>query len=197
MKQKEILHKMVEISNYLYEKGLVPGKSGNISIKFKNNADEQIAVTPSGLSLKALNENDIIIVDMKGNMTYRTGKKPTSELLMHLKIYYNRDNVNAVVHTHSPIATGFSFANEKIERMEGFGPIQSQFIPSIEYYSPGSVELAETVSKALEKTDAIILKDHGVVTLGKNLDEASLLAEFIEESAKTQFIKQILMANRL
>jgi L-fuculose-phosphate aldolase len=197
MKQKEILHKIVEISSYLYEKGLVPGKSGNISIRFKNNEHEQIAVTPSGLSLKALDENDIIIVDMKGNIIYSTDKKPTSELLMHLKIYHNRDDVNAVVHTHSPIATGFSFAGEKIERIEGFGPIQIQFIPFIDYYSPGSVELAEAVSKALKKTDTIILKDHGVVALGKNLDEASLLAEFIEESAKTQFIKQILMANRL
>ena len=197
MKQKEILHKMVEISSYLYEKGLVPGKSGNISIRFKNNEHEQIAVTPSGLSLKALDENDIIIVDMKGNIIYSTDKKPTSELLMHLKIYHNRDDVNAVVHTHSPIATGFSFAGEKIERIEGFGPIQVQFIPFVDYYSPGSVELAEAVSKALKKTDTIILKDHGVVALGKNLDEASLLAEFVEESAKTQFIKQILMANRL
>ncbi|MGB8232898.1 MAG: class II aldolase/adducin family protein, partial [Methanobacterium sp.] len=79
----------------------------------------------------------------------------------------------------------------------GFGPIQFQFIPSIDYYSPGSVELAEAVSKALKKPDAIILKDHGVVALGKNLDEASLLAEFIEENAKTQFIKQILVTNRL
>jgi L-fuculose-phosphate aldolase len=197
MKRKEILHKMVEISSYLYEKGLVPGKSGNISIRFKNDEHEQIAVTPSGLSLKALDEDDIVIVDMKGNMGFRTDKKPTSELLMHLKIYYNRDDVNAVVHTHSPIATGFSFADEKIERLEGFGPIQFQFIPSIDYYSPGSVELAEAVSKALKKPDAIILKDHGVVALGKNLDEASLLAEFVEESAKTQFIKQILVTNRL
>jgi L-fuculose-phosphate aldolase len=197
MKQKEILHKMVEISSYLYEKRLVPGKSGNISIRFKNNEHEQIAVTPSGLSLKALDENDIIIVDINGNIIYSTDKKPTSELLMHLKIYHNREDVNAVVHTHSPIATGFSFAGEKIERIEGFGPIQVQFIPFVDYYSPGSVELAEAVSKALKKTDTIILKDHGIVALGKNLDEASLLAEFIEESAKTQFIKQILMANRL
>ncbi|MGB8232768.1 MAG: class II aldolase/adducin family protein, partial [Methanobacterium sp.] len=89
MKRKEILDKIVEISGYLYEKGLVPGKSGNISIRFKNDEHEQIAVTPSGLSLKELDKNDIVIVDMKGNMSYRTDKKPTSELLMHLKIYYN------------------------------------------------------------------------------------------------------------
>ena len=52
-----------------------------------------------------------------------------------------------LVHTHSPIATGFAFAGEKIERIEGFGPIKDQFIPYVDYYSPGSVELAEAVSK--------------------------------------------------
>jgi L-fuculose-phosphate aldolase len=183
---------MVEISSYLYEKGLVPGKSGNISIRFKKDEYERVAVTPSGLSLKALDENDIIVVDTKGNVIYTTDKKPTSELLMHLKIYGNRDDINAVVHTHSPIATGFAFAGEKIERIEGFGAIKVQFIPFVDYYLPGSVELAEAVSKALKKTDVVILKGHGIVALGKNLDEASILAEFVEESAKTQFIKRVL-----
>ena len=183
---------MVKISSYLYEKGLVPGKSGNISIRFKKDEYERVAVTPSGSSLKALDENDIIIVDTKGNVIYTTDKNPTSELLMHLKIYNNRDDISAVVHTHSPIATGFAFAGEKVERIEGFGPIKVQFIPFVDYYRPGSVELAEAVSKALKKTDVVILKGHGIVALGKNLEEASILAEFVEQSAKTQFIKRVL-----
>ena len=81
--------------------------------------------------------------------------------------------------------------------MEGFGPIKDQFIPYVDYYNPGSIELAEAVSKGLQKTDVLVLKEHGLVSIGKNLDEASLLSEFIEESAKTQFIKKVLMANRL
>jgi L-fuculose-phosphate aldolase len=116
---------------------------------------------------------------------------------MHLKIYKTRKDVNAVIHTHSPIATGFAFAGEKIERIEGFGPINNKFIPYVDYYNPGSVELAEAVSNGLEKSDVLILKEHGIVSVGKNLDEASLLSEFIEESAKTQFVKRVLMANRL
>ncbi len=188
---------MIQISSYLYEKGLVPGKSGNISIRYKKDEFERIAVTPSGLSLKSLSEKDIVIVDMEENKIYGDNKTPTSELSMHLKIYQTRKDINAVVHTHSPIATGFAFAEEKIERIEGFGPIKDQFIPFVDYYSPGSIELAEAVSIGLRKSDAVVLRNHGIVSTGKNLDEASLLSEFIEESAKTQFVKKVLMANRL
>jgi L-fuculose-phosphate aldolase len=188
---------MIKISSYLYEKGLVPGKSGNISIRYKKDEFERIAVTPSGLSLKSLAEKDIVIVDMEENKIYDDNKTPTSELLMHLKIYKTREDVNAVIHTHSPIATGFAFAGEKIEKIEGFGPINDKFIPYVNYYNPGSVELAEAVSKGLEKSDVVILKEHGIVSVGKNLDYASLLSEFIEESAKTQFVKRVLMSNRL
>lgn len=183
---------MIEVSNYLYDKGLVPGKSGNISIRYKKDEFERIAVTPGGLSLKSLVENDILINDMDGNPIYSADKKPTSELLMHLNIYKTRDDIGAVVHTHSPIATGFAFAGEKIERIEGFGPILDQYIPFVDYYQPGTVELAEAVSKGLKNQDIVVLKGHGVVATGKNLDEAALLAEFIEESAKIQFVKRVI-----
>jgi L-fuculose-phosphate aldolase len=183
---------MVEISRYLYEKGLVPGKSGNISMKFKKDEYVRVAVTPSGLSLKSLTEKDILIADMDGNLIYKSEIKPTSELMMHLKIYEERKDISAIVHTHSPIATGFAFAGEKIDRIEGFGPIKDKFVSFINYYPPGSVELADEVSKGLKNQDIVLLKDHGLVALGENLDEATLLAEFIEESAKIQFVKRVL-----
>lgn len=129
---------------------------------------------------------------MDGNLIYDSHQKPTSELLMHLNIYRERKDACSVVHTHSPVATGFAFAGEKIERIEGFGPIEDPFIPFVDYYPPGSVELAEAVSKGLKNQDILILKGHGVVALGENLDEASLLAEFIEDSAKIQFVKKVL-----
>ena len=71
---------MIQISSYLYEKGLVPGKSGNISIRYKKDEYERIAVTPSRLSLKSLVEKDIVIVDMDENKIYGDNKTPTSEL---------------------------------------------------------------------------------------------------------------------
>jgi L-fuculose-phosphate aldolase len=188
---------MVKTSKYLYDNKLVPGKSGNISIKYKKDDLEIVAVTPSGFSLKSLNEKDILLVNLDGNLLYNSEQKPTSELLMHLNIYKERNDIGAIVHTHSPITTGFAFAEEKIERLEGFGCIEEQYVQFVEYYMPGSVELAEAVSMALTNQDVVILKGHGLVSVGENLDEATLLAEFVEESAKIQLVKKILMSNRL
>jgi len=193
----KITKNITNTSSYLYNKGLVPGKAGNISVKSEIDGLEVVAVTPSGSSLKSLKESDIVVVDMDGKLVSSSKNKPTSELLMHINIYHERKDINAVVHTHSPITTGFAFAEEKIERLEGFGPIEDAYIPFVSYYPPGSVELAEAVSKGLKNQDVVVLKSHGVVALGENLEDATILAEFVEESAKIQFVKKILMANRL
>lgn len=195
MDHQIVVKNMVETSHELYSKGLVPGKSGNISVKFEKNGLKIVAVTPSGSSFKTLKESDIVLVDLDGNVVSETKHVPTSEMEMHLNIYKLRKDVGAVVHTHSPITTGFAFSNEKIKRFEGFGPIEDEFLQTVEYHPPGSSDLAMAVSEGLLDQDVVVLKNHGMVTVGKNLDEATLLAEFVEDSAKIQFIKKMLMSN--
>ena len=195
MDHETVVKNMVETSHLLYNKGLVPGKSGNISVKYVKDGLNVVAVTPSGSSFKTLKETDIVLVDLEGNIVSNTNQVPTSELEMHLNIYKLRDDVGAVVHTHSPITTGFAFSDEKIRRFEGFGPIEDEFLKVVDYHPPGSSDLANTVSEGLLNQDVVVLKDHGMVAVGKNLDEATLLAEFVEDSAKIQFVKKMLMSN--
>lgn len=203
MDHEEVSKEIVKVSNYLYEKGLVPGKSGNISCKFSENGVAKVAITPSGVSLKSVTPEEIVIVDMDGNKIEDAEtdhdkmlvRKPSSEVFMHLNIYKSRNDVKSVVHTHSPIATGFAFAGKEIKRLEGFGPIENPVIPFVEYAAPGTMQLAENVANGLEKEDIVILKNHGVVACGKNLDEAALLTEFVEESAKIQFVTKLIGAN--
>lgn len=195
MDHQIIVKNMVETSHELYTKGLVPGKSGNISVKFEKNGLNVVAVTPSGSSFKTLKESDIVLVDLKGNVVSETNHVPTSELEMHLNIYRLRRDVSAVVHTHSPITTGFAFSDKKIKRFEGFGPIEDEFLQIVDYHPPGSSDLATAVSKGLINQDVVVLKNHGMVSVGENLDEAALLAEFVEDSAKIQFVKKMLMSN--
>jgi L-fuculose-phosphate aldolase len=170
---------------------LTPGKSGNISTKISYKNRNNILITPSGVSLKHINLKNVIVVDEEGNKLEGHGK-PSSELFMHLEIYKKRVEVNGIVHTHSPYATGFSFSGEKIPHLEGFGKIKNPNLNEVDYAQPGSMELAKIVSNSLEKEDMLILKNHGVIAIGIDLDEAAILAEFVESSAKTSFVARIL-----
>ena len=178
---------IVNVSKEIYNKSLVSGKAGNISVRF---AGDVVGITPTLKSLSNLNDEDIVLVDFDGNVL--TKGVPSSEVEMHLEIYKKRSDVNAIVHTHSPYATGFAFSNKKLKRMEGFGEIENPYIKECPYKKPGSRELALSASEALENDDVLILKRHGVICIGDSLSEAKLLAIFIEETAKTQFVENML-----
>lgn len=183
---KKNIEKIVNVSKSLYDKGLVTGKAGNVSARF----GDVVAITPTLTSLGALDEKDIVLVDLNGNVL--TNGRPSSEVNMHLEIYKKRNDVKAIVHTHSPYATGFAFSNKRIRRFEGFGEIKNPFLSFIEYEKPGSAELAESASAGIKDEDVLILKRHGVLCVSDSLDEASSLAGFVEETAKTQFISYML-----
>ncbi|MGZ7069591.1 MAG: class II aldolase/adducin family protein [Methanobacterium sp.] len=191
MIRNDILEELVVASHIVYNKGLTPGKSGNISCKFYDGDVPKVAITKTNISKGMVGIEDIIIVDMEGNVLEGEGK-PSSETFLHLNIYNERDEINAIVHTHSPYAAGFSMSGKELKRLEGFGPIENPYIPSVKYSKPGSSELAIGTAEKMIDEDAVILKNHGVVTAGVDLCEAVLLAEFIEDIAKTQFIAHVL-----
>lgn len=188
--ERDIVKSVVEMSAYVFERGLVSGKAGNVSARFKGENGDIIAITPTLKSLADLKEEDIILVDENGKNL--TKGKPSSETGMHLAIYRQKPDIYGITHTHSPYATGFAFSNKKIKRLEGFGEIKSEYLKDIEYFKPGSVELANAAAEALKNEDAIILKNHGVIATGKTVKEAAALVEFVEEIAKTQFVTHML-----
>ncbi len=177
---------LIRTCNSIYDRQLVSGKAGNVSIRI----DNYIAITPTLKALNDLEQEDIVFVDLNGNIL--TKNRPSSEVEMHLEIYRKRPDVNAIVHTHSPYATGFSFSAKQLKRLEGFGKINREYIASIDYEKPGSKSLAVSAGNGLENEDVLILKNHGVVCVGKNIKEAESLANFVEEIAKTQFISLML-----
>ena len=187
---KKHINEIINVSNEIYNKGLVSGKAGNISKRIKASTGDIVAITPTLKSLSDLKEEDIVLVDMDGNLL--TKGKPSSEVGMHLEIYKKRDDVNAIVHTHSTYATGFAFSNKDLKRLEGFGEIKNPYVASIEYTKPGTVELAKNAGEGIKNEDVLILKNHGVICVSDDLNEAKLLAVFVEESAKTQFVTYML-----
>ncbi|GAB4221115.1 MAG: class II aldolase/adducin family protein [Spirochaetota bacterium] len=157
------------------------GSGGNISCRIEN--EEKIAVTPSSLPYKDMTTNDICIVDY--NQTVTEGKKPTMELSMHLAIYKARDDISAVVHTHQIYASILSVMN--IDK-----PIQAMFdeiafaigdeVAFVPYALSGTPELASNVASAVtNKCKCYIIKNHGAIALGKNLEQACLHAEMLEK----------------
>jgi L-fuculose-phosphate aldolase len=187
-----IITSVIKTSKYVFNRGLVSGKAGNVSGRTQMNGEDIIAITPTLCSLNRVKEEDIVLTTLDGEIL--NDKKPSSELLMHLSIYKEKKDINGIVHTHSPYATGFAFSNQKIKRLEGFGKIKTEYIKEIPYNKPGSEELAKNAAIALKNEDTIILKNHGVIGTGKTVQEAGDLAEFVEEIAKTQFVSKLLQA---
>ncbi|MGB4269232.1 MAG: class II aldolase/adducin family protein [Spirochaetota bacterium] len=157
------------------------GSGGNISCRIEN--EEKIAITPSSLPYKNMAISDICIVDYNQNVI--EGKKPTMELSLHLAIYKERDDVNAVVHTHQIYASILSTMN--IDK-----PIPAMFdeiafaigdeVAFVPYALSGTPDLAANVAGTVtNKCKCYIIKNHGAIALGKNLEQACLHAEMLEK----------------
>ncbi|MDI9623281.1 MAG: class II aldolase/adducin family protein [Methanothermobacter sp.] len=182
---RENIKEMVRAAHYLYSNGLVSGSAGNISIRLSMG---EIAITPTGIPLSLVTEENVAIVSMDGNRLL--GGDPSSELYLHLGIYKVREDIKSIVHTHSPYATAFAFSDKRLKGLEGFNGVD--FVEEVTYHRPGSLELARECAEKIKESKILILKNHGIVCCGSNLQEAIQLAEFIEGSAKTQFLAYIL-----
>ena len=173
----------------LAAQGLIAGRDGNLSVRL---AADRVLVTPSG-HLKALvSARDMVEVNLGGEARRAGPRKPTSELDLHLRILRHRPDVHAVVHAHPPMATAFAVAGEEIpanllpELIFVVGPV-----PLVPYGTPGTPELGDRVMPYLQGHDALLLANHGAVTMGKTLDEAWIRMESLEHCAR------IILAARL
>jgi L-fuculose-phosphate aldolase len=172
---------IVRVCRRLYERGLVAGPDGNVSVRL---ADNTILVTPSGVSKVEVAPEDLVVVNLEGRVLSGSGV-PSSELRMHLKIYERRSDARAVVHAHPPVATGFAVAGE------GFvAPVlpevilQMGVVPLVPYVTPGTQAFADSFEPWLEHHDAFLLANHGATTLGPSVDVAHQRMESLEHAAR-------------
>lgn len=171
--------KILEATKFIVDNDLVKGTWGNISIK----DGDLVYITPSGIPYNMLNEDDISVVKMDG--THISGLKPSSELPTHLEIYKVRNDVNAIVHTHPIFATTISLvANFIPPLVEDAVMILGPKINVAEYALPGTLELALKVIKALGDNHAVILKNHGLITVGEDIEEALTASLICEKTAE-------------
>jgi L-fuculose-phosphate aldolase len=179
---------MAKCCRQLAARGLIAGRDGNLSVRL---AASRLLVTPAGAIKSLLKPADMVEVDGRGRKR-RGRRNPTSELDLHLRILRLRPDVGAVVHAHPPVATGFASVGEGFdtfvlpELIFLVGPV-----PLVPYGTPGTPELGDRVEAVIGGHDALLLANHGAVTVGKTLEEAWIRMESLEHGAR------ILLAARL
>lgn len=182
-----VRREICEMGRRIYQRGYVAANDGNISARI---GPEQILCTPTGVSKGFMSEDMLAICDLEGQQI-AGHMKISSEIRMHLEIYKLRPDVHAVVHAHPPTATGFAVAGIELtqcvlpEVIVGLGGI-----PLASYGTPGGPEIVEPMKPLLKEYDAILMANHGVVTLGKDVLDAHFKMETVEHFAKIALVAQ-------
>jgi L-fuculose-phosphate aldolase len=187
--EEQIRAEIVEVGRRLYARAYVASNDGNISVRLD---DKRLITTPKSVSKGFMTPDMMVIVDTDG--TKLAGdREASSELPMHLEIYRNRPDVNAVVHAHPPLATGFAVAGIPLTRAvlaEVVTTLGS--IPIAEYGTPSTAELPQAVRKYIKAHDGLLLANHGAVTCSTTLMSAYYKMETIEHFAKISLVARLL-----
>ena len=180
-------HDIVEIGRRLWQRGFVASNDGNISVRI---APDRLLMTPASVSKGFMSADMMVITDLEGRVVEAApGRKPSSEALMHLVVYRERPDINAVVHAHPPIATGFAVAGIALDRAVLAEVVTTLGgIPIAGYATPSTQELADTVRPLIRLHDGVLLANHGAVALGTDLFSAYYKMETIEHFAQISLV---------
>jgi len=182
---------IVEIGRRLWVRGYTASNDGNISARLDGG---RLLMTPASVCKGFMTPEMLVVTDLEGRvLSAAPGRKPSSEMLMHLVAYRHRPDVGAVVHAHPPTATGFAVAGIALDRAvlaEVVTTLGS--IPLADYGTPSTQELASTVEPFVKVHDALLLANHGALALGKDVFAAYYKMETIEHFAGISLVARLL-----
>jgi L-fuculose-phosphate aldolase len=176
------MHEVWKYARKMWEEGLVVGSAGNVSRRLDQ---DRIAITPTRVPYEVLEERDIVTVDLDSGRPVDSFRAPSYELPMHLVIYRERPDVDAIVHTHSPFVTSLSILRRPLppvidEMMVYFGGT----IEVSDYAFTGTPEVGTNAVRALGDRTGVILANHGNVCVGRTLEQALHVAVVMESCAR-------------
>ena len=180
---------IVEVGRRMYARGYTASNDGNISVRL---GPDRLLMTPKSVCKGFMTPDMMCITDLDGRKL-QGDRDPSSEMLMHLEVYRQRPDVQAVVHAHPPTATGFAVAGIPLDRAvlaEVVTTLGS--IPIAEYATPSTSELPEAVRKYITAHDGMLLANHGALTAGADLFSAYYKMETIEHFAKISLVARLL-----
>src|SRR4051794_13649311 len=192
--EQQLRTDIVEVGRGLYARGYTASNDGNISVRLD---DRRLLMTPTAVCKGFMDAGMMCITDLEGRKL-EGERSPSSEIQMHLEVYRQRPEIQAVVHAHPPIATAFAVAGIPLDRAvlaEVVTTLGS--IPIAEYATPSTKELPEAVRKYVKAHDGMLLANHGALTLGADLFAAYYKMETVEHFAKISLVARMLGGERL
>lgn len=178
---------LVRVARVIDAKRLTHGRTGNLAIR----DGDRILTTPTGVSLADVEPDGLSVLDGAGS--HVDGPKPTKEAFLHVALLRVRDDLHAVVHTHSPYAAALSCL-DGLDPEQPLPPLTAYFgmrvgrLRMLPYFAPGNPEATEAIEQAAGSSHALLLRNHGPVVAGADLDAALDALEELEHTAQVYFI---------
>jgi L-fuculose-phosphate aldolase len=183
--ERDLRQAILEAGRLCYASGLMLSNNGNISARL---GDDKMVITPLGLSMGRLEIDDLLVIDLDGNVLkadHKRGRKIPSETSMHLEVYRQRPDVRAVIHAHPSHAIALTVADIPFptdvlpEVLEQLGPV-----PTTRFALPGFGDNALAIRELIKDHNAILIRNQGALAVGGDLDEALNHLERVESVAK-------------
>jgi ribulose-5-phosphate 4-epimerase/fuculose-1-phosphate aldolase len=177
-----------------FDRGLVGGAGGNISVRVPGR--EEALISATGVSLGDMTRDTVVRVDFGGKVLEACcNHRPSKETGFHLCAYRLRPHVSAVVHLHPPFATAFAVRGKELPLVTDGAFTTLKRVPVLGYGPSGSPELHRLVEEGLRKYEdckAMLLERHGMFTMGPNLAVAYILADLVEDTAKIALLSRLI-----
>ena len=175
----ELREQICDVCHKMWQKGWVAANDGNVSVKLE---DGTFLATPTGMSKSFITPEKLVHIDGDGNiLEAEEGCRPSSEIKMHLRCYQEREDVGAVLHAHPPVATGFAVANKPLDEYSMIETVIALgSVPVTPYGTPSTYEVPEAIAPYLGEHDAVLLQNHGALTVGADVITAYYRMETLE-----------------
>ncbi len=179
----ELREQICDVCHKMWLLGWVAANDGNVSVKLE---DGTFLVTPTGMSKSFITPDKLVLIDKAANILEGLpGYRPSSEIKMHLRCYEEREDVKSVLHAHPPVATGYAVANKALDEYSMIETVIALgSIPVSPYGTPSTYEVPDAIAPYLGEHDAVLLQNHGALTVGADLITAYYRMETLELFAK-------------
>lgn len=184
-----------DVCHAIWMKGFAAANDGNVSVRLSDGPYAgMFLATPTGMSKKDVTPEKLVIIDENGKvLDGLEGYRPSSEIKMHLRCYVERPDVGAVVHAHPPVSTGFAAAGVSLDCYATIGTVLTVgTVPLAPYATPSTQEVPDSIAPLLKDHDALLLQNHGALTVGQDLTTAFYRMETLEMDARISLVAHLL-----